>query len=76
MGGKRDDAQREVREFLRITLADGRPKLQGEIVDEGTQLGFTERQLKTAKRKLGIMSFKEPGVMNGPWYWQRPEVVL
>jgi hypothetical protein len=72
--GGRDDG-REARAFLRTILAQG-PRLHDEIVEEADQLGFTEKQLKTAKRKLGVKSFKQPGVMNGPWYWQLPEIVL
>jgi hypothetical protein len=72
--GTRDEAQ-EVRTFLKGALAAG-PRPQEEIVDEGGQLGFTERQLKFAKRKLGVTSFKEHGVAHGAWYWQLPEVVL
>ena len=72
--GTRDEAQ-EARTFLKSILAAG-PRPQEEIVEEGSQLGFTERQLKFAKRKLGVTSFKEHGVAHGAWYWQLPEVVL
>jgi hypothetical protein len=60
---------------LKSILADG-PRLYDEIVEEGDQLGFTKRQLKFAKQKLGVTSLKEHGVAHGPWLWQLPEVVL
>jgi hypothetical protein len=73
--GARGDEAQEVRTFLKSILADG-PRLYDEIVEEGDQLGFTKRQLKFAKQKLGVTSLKEHGVAHGPWLWQLPEVVL
>jgi hypothetical protein len=34
---------------------------------------FSEHQLDRAKRKLGVVAFKEPGTLNGGWYWALPE---
>lgn len=64
----RDGDQREIQQFLRTVLADGEPKPYKDIVDEAQQHGFTVKQLKTAKEKLGVTSEKD-GVRGG-WMWQ------
>ena len=50
-------AQRKVQDFLDEILKDG-PVPQKQIEDAAEQLGFTLKQLKTAKAKLGIASQK------------------
>jgi putative DNA primase/helicase len=72
-GGSRDASQREVRQFLQTILADG-AKPQREIIDEAGQHGFSLKQVKAAKKKLEIISFKEPGVLVGGWIWKLPDV--
>jgi putative DNA primase/helicase len=71
IGRGRDNAQDEVRSFLLTTLAKGRKPYE-EILDEAKQHGFTNRQLKTAKKNLKIKSEKTG--MKGPWFWELPDL--
>jgi hypothetical protein len=64
-----------VGEFLFDILAGG-PVLQTLITERGTEHGFSYDQLKRAKRKLGVRSFKkrEAG-LDSPWLWGLPQHV-
>jgi putative DNA primase/helicase len=71
-GKKQPDQQREVQAFLREMLKDDKMVLQKEIEEAGEAKNFTPKQLRTAREKLGVHVFKEPGKMTGPWFWQLP----
>jgi hypothetical protein len=66
--GREDTDQKKVKDFLRGILASSDPVPYKNIEDEAEQQGFTTKQLKTAKKKLGIISHKDG--MDGPWTWQ------
>ena len=66
---KKPDMQPKVQAFLREMLKDGKVVPQKEIEDAAMAKGFTDKQLRTAKEKLGVVSAKEKGKMKGPWYW-------
>jgi hypothetical protein len=68
--GKQPDLQPKVQAFLREMLKDDKPVLQKEIEEAAEKNGFTGKQLRTAREKLGVHVFKEPGKMGGPWFWQ------
>jgi hypothetical protein len=69
---KQPDLQPKVQAFLREMLKDGKPVPQKEIEEAGAKNGFTEKQLRTAREKLGIHADKEAGKMTGGWFWQLP----
>ena len=54
---KREGEQAEVQRFLRDMLATG-SALQQEIMDEGNRLGFSAKQIRTAARKLKVVTRK------------------
>jgi hypothetical protein len=60
-------------DFLADYLAGG-PQLQTAVIERGAERGFTERQLRHAKAKLSVVSFKK-GFDNGAWFWALPEHV-
>jgi hypothetical protein len=66
----RDEAQSKVQEFLKEMLSDGRPVEEKIIREYGEQRGFTIKQLRTAKEKLGIESEKTG--FDGGWKWVLP----
>jgi hypothetical protein len=72
--GKAPDVQPKVQAFLRETLKDGKLVPQKEIADAAAAKGFTEKQLRTAKDKLGIHVDKEHGKMVGGWMWRLPTI--
>jgi len=43
------------------------------IVERGSQRGFNEDQLRRAREKAGIMTFKEKGKRHGKSFWTLPE---
>lgn len=69
---KKPDLQPKVQAFLREMLKDGKAVPQKEIEDAAAKKEFTEKQLRTARQNLSIHVFKEPGTMNGGWFWQLP----
>jgi hypothetical protein len=66
----RDDTQSKVQDFLRDMLSDGSSVEETIIRDHGEQRGFTIKQLRTAKEKLGIRSEKTG--FSGGWKWFLP----
>jgi putative DNA primase/helicase len=70
MSKKKDSTQGKVQEFLKKILAHGNPVAQKYIVEEGKQRhGFSEKQLRTAKEKIGAVSEKQ---LDG-WAWVLPK---
>jgi hypothetical protein len=66
---KAGGAQIKAQEFLRQILVGKHPVAQKYIMEEGKQRhGFTEKQLRTAKERLGIVSEKG---LDG-WTWVLP----
>jgi hypothetical protein len=55
-------------DFLQQALSDG-PVDQTEIVRLGKEAGFTEKNLRTAREKLGVKPTKEGFGANGKWVW-------
>jgi hypothetical protein len=64
----RDAAQIEVQAFLQDVLKPGHPIQQKKIEEEAARRGFTDNQLRTAKKKLRIIS-KKSGFGEGGWLW-------
>ena len=60
--------QSDVIIFLMNLLASG-PVAMKTIEDKATKGGFTIEQLRRAKRKMGIVAFKQEGTMEGHWSW-------
>lgn len=71
--GKKSDQQLKVQAFLHEMLKDGKPVPQKEIEKAAEEKGFTEKQLRTAKERLGVHANKEEGKMGGGWFWQLPD---
>jgi putative DNA primase/helicase len=67
----REEASGRVVEFLRDMLKDG-PREQKEIVDQGLALGYSKRQLRTAREKLGVTAKKTGFGDTGAWMWDLP----
>jgi hypothetical protein len=59
-------------DFLSAILANG-PALQTLIVERGAERGFSDDQLRRAKRALGIRAFKQRGQPQSPWFWALPQ---
>jgi hypothetical protein len=55
-------------DFLQRMLSDG-PMDQTEIVRLGKEAGFTEKNLRTAREKLGVTPEKEGFGEGGKWVW-------
>jgi putative DNA primase/helicase len=70
--GKKPDQQLKVQAFLHEILKDGKPALQKEIEEAAEVKGFTKKQLRVAREKLGVHVAKKPGKMTGPWFWRLP----
>jgi putative DNA primase/helicase len=56
-------------DFLQQVLRDG-PMDQTEIVRLGKEAGFTEKNLRTAREKLGVRSRKDGFGTSGKWVWE------
>ena len=69
-GSKRDEAQSEIRKWLAKRLAASEPVLATVIFEEGEELGFSEKQIKTAARRLNVV--KDKSGFDGPWTWHLP----
>jgi hypothetical protein len=70
--GKKPDQQPKVQAFLRAMLRGGKQVLEKEIKAAAEAKGFTDKQLRTAKEKLGVETEKEKGKMVGDWLWRLP----
>ena len=55
-------------DFLEQVLSDG-PVDQTEIVRLGKEAGYSEKNLRTAREKLGVTPKKEGFGPNGKWVW-------
>jgi hypothetical protein len=60
------------RDFLQDILAGGKV-LQSIIVERGAAKGLSYDQLWRAKKALGIVDLREPGIKSGPSYWALPQ---
>jgi hypothetical protein len=58
-------------DFLQQVLRDG-PIDQTEAVRLGAEAGFTEKSLRTARKKLGVKPTKEGFGADGKWVWELP----
>ena len=54
--------------FLADILANG-PAAATLVTERGKARGFTEMQIRYARRQMNIVSFKETGKYGGCWYW-------
>jgi hypothetical protein len=70
-GGQSAYAKREARELLLDRLEDG-PVKADDILDEAKQNGIAKNTLCRAKKELGVKSRKEPGKIDGGWFWELP----
>ena len=60
-------------EFLADFLAGG-PQLQTAVIERGAERGFSLDQLKRAKGRLGVESFRGGGLgEGGAWFWALPQ---
>jgi putative DNA primase/helicase len=59
-------------DFLRKVLSNG-PMDQTQIARLGKEAGYSQKQLRTAKRKLRVMSNRKGGIgAKGRWVWSLP----
>jgi putative DNA primase/helicase len=70
-GGKQRGKQEAVQTFLRMMLKGGKPVPAKDVYAEATKHGFTEEQLRTARKKMGIV-IEQPKGLGGAWTWQLP----
>ena len=70
---KRGTAPTEAQRWLheKLSSANARTAPQQEIIEEGAREGFSEKQLRTAKRKLGVAS-RKTGFEESSWVWTMP----
>jgi hypothetical protein len=65
---KDEEASGEVVDFLRMMLDTGGGwGKQKEIAAQGKALGFSDKEMRTARKKLAIISKKDG--FDGPWMW-------
>ena len=64
------EARRKAAEFVSEALTDRGPRMAAEVIAEGEALGFSERALRRALKKLGGTSEK-PSFKTG-WVWELP----
>ena len=64
--GKKDAAQAEARQFLRRVLSGDAVPVT-DIMQEGKEQGFSEKQIRTAARHMGVEKTKDG--FDGPWKW-------
>jgi hypothetical protein len=69
---KEHGQQSDVIIFLVSLLANG-PMEMKSIEDKAADHGFSRDQLHRAKRRIGIVAFKQMGMMKGPWFWALPQ---
>jgi len=62
------DADEALAATKSTNLASG-PARQTLIVERGAERGFSDDQLRRAKRALGIRAFKQRGQPHAPWLW-------
>jgi putative DNA primase/helicase len=62
-------AAREIDEFLRKLLADGRRR-STEVFADGEEHGFSRKQLHTAADRLGVRKFNTGGPETKKWWWE------
>lgn len=67
-GSRKSETQNEVKRFLRDMLKTGEPVAQKEIEEQATALGFSAKQLRTAREALGISASKS--AFGGGWEWK------
>jgi putative DNA primase/helicase len=60
--------QSDVIVFLMNLLASGPMEIKI-IEDKATERGFSRDQLHRAKRKIGVVAFKQAGTIEGHWFW-------
>jgi DNA polymerase len=60
--------------FLMDMLANG-PVPAKRIEERGVARGFSEDQLRRARRKIGAVTFKAKGKLEGGWFWAKPQDV-
>jgi hypothetical protein len=58
-------------EFLQRVLGDG-PVDQQEVMRRGKEAGYSEKSLRTAREKLGVIPKKEGFGAEGKWVWIPP----
>jgi hypothetical protein len=58
--------------FLLDILASG-PVLVTVIEERAATRGFSKDQLNRARRKMGVVPFKEKGTLGGRWFWALPQ---
>ena len=69
---RKDEYQTDPPTFL-LDMLCTRPVSKQLIDKRATAHGFHRDQLYRAKRKLGVVAFKERGTMSGGWYWALPQ---
>jgi hypothetical protein len=69
---KSDKHQTDTPTFLLDMLCAG-PVPKKLINTQAAAHGFHRDQLYRAKRKLGVVAYKERGAMSGGWYWALPK---
>jgi hypothetical protein len=59
------------KKFLDDMLAKG-PVLKTEIEEAAEANSISEKTLRRAKEKLGVVAYKDRSKADGKWYWQLP----
>ncbi len=67
-------ARSDATDFLQDVLSQG-PMDQANIMRLAKEVGYTEKSLRTAREKLGVMPKKVGFGANGKWVWVLPAAV-
>jgi len=67
--GEKADPQTKCQRFIQEMLSDG-PVRKKQVEQEGARRGFTEKQLRTAKERLGVHAEKRGFGSDGEWWWE------
>jgi putative DNA primase/helicase len=72
-GGEEERSKIQVAEvFVRTELSDGR-MLTTEMTGKARQHGIADKTLQRARRRLGVVSYKDPKGPKGKWYLELPQ---
>lgn len=71
VSGNGKQPRREADAFLTELLAGG-SKPATEVFDSGKDAGFSESQIRSAQKRLGIRSMRIPAQPGGRWFWFAP----
>src|SRR4029450_11331419 len=69
--GEEPSAGEEAEEWLHGALGDG-PRPAADTTRAARAAGISDRTLRRARRRVGVISAKQKGTLDGTWNWSLP----